>query len=39
MLMALGALAEMVSLGTILPLLSVLAEPEKAFQFRLVGSA
>ena len=36
--MALGALAEMVSLGTILPLLSVLAEPEKAFKFRLVGS-
>jgi ATP-binding cassette subfamily B protein len=36
--MALGALGEMVSLGTILPLLSVLAEPEKAFQFRLVGS-
>ncbi len=38
MLMALGALAEMISLGAILPLLSVLAEPEKAFQFRLVGS-
>ena len=38
MLMALGALAEMISLGAILPLLSVLAEPEKAFQLRLVGS-
>jgi ATP-binding cassette subfamily B protein len=36
--MALGAFSEMVSLGAILPLLSVLAAPEKAFELRLVAS-